>query len=271
MGTYARVTVTDDTGGQATVVCSSDGHRLGEVLVDCAEHWKNKRNDDDPESPPGTAAEFAETLCGDHYGRQHNGEVVGDGAFGSQEYEYAVRLAAFAAALRAGADIARVGTYEPRWTVYIGGDGTDRPDDRARERACWYAAIDRHRQRADKVEAQLAEVIAERDAYGDTLAGIRDATGDDLATRGVSAQIVAGMVLKERGYLPFGRTKRAEAAWADAEDELHRVRPVIEAACAWRAMRSEAANVKPKPEAAALIAAVDAYLAVQDPDVPDQT
>lgn len=138
MGTYARVVINDgqDT---ATVVVSSDGHHLGAVLIDCAEHWKDKANDDDPEPPPGTAAEFAEVLCGDHYGRQHNGEVVP--AWESCEFDYVVslidgRVVAISAtrlvfnhdavvrALRAGRSIHDGTSIATRWTVEFPAVGT---------------------------------------------------------------------------------------------------------------------------------------------------
>jgi hypothetical protein len=81
--------------------------------------------------------------------------------------------------------------------------------------------------RIDELTQQLTAVTEERDAYGDTLAGIRDADPDDDINQ-VAAKVIAHMVLERRGYVPFGRTRRAEAAWAQAEEELGRLRPVAQ-------------------------------------------
>ena len=58
---------------------------------------------------------------------------------------------------------------------------------------------------------EIERLREERDAYGDTLAKIAESGAADPPTWNLSAAIVAKMVLDQRGYLPFGRQKNAEA------------------------------------------------------------
>lgn len=92
MGTPASVHITDPAAGtHAWITVGADGHHLGRVLIDVAEHWKNKINDDDPLPPPGTPDEFADTACNEHWGRAHNGHVTETDP-GKAEYHYLVTL-----------------------------------------------------------------------------------------------------------------------------------------------------------------------------------
>ncbi len=48
--------------------------------------------------------------------------------------------------------------------------------------------------------------------------------------------------------------------WDETQAELIQLRAIAQAAIGWRQMRADCAAVKPKPESAALIQAVDTYL-----------
>jgi hypothetical protein len=96
--------------------------------------------------------------------------------------------------------------------------------------------------------ARVAELSEERDAYGDTLARIAESDLDEDVLN-VSAAIVAKMVLDQRGYLPFGRLRNAEAEIERLEArvaELEAQRAAVLALC--DEAESEALDDQPMPK-----------------------